>query len=130
MKKQFLCLLVSVLVSLCLLVVAGAQENMTAVDNSVFGKPERTQAVFRHESHNEKAKIDACNECHHVVKDGKKLEDESSEDMRCSDCHDLRDLGRTPSLRKAFHLNCRGCHEKSGKGPVMCGECHLKGGGR
>lgn len=130
MKKQSLYLVVSVLVLLCILAVAGAQENMTAVDNSVFVKPERTRAVFRHESHNEKAKIDACNECHHVIKDGKKLEDESSEDMRCSDCHDLRDSGRTPSLRKAFHLNCRGCHEKSGKGPVMCGECHLKGGGR
>ena len=36
MKKQFLYLLVSALVPLCHLVVAGAQENMTAVDNSVF----------------------------------------------------------------------------------------------
>jgi hypothetical protein len=126
MRKQTLCLLVSVLVSLCTVLVAGAQEDMTNVDNSVFGNPERTQAVFRHESHNEKAKIDDCNACHHVFKDGKKLEDESSEDRRCSDCHALIDSGKTPSLRKAFHLNCRGCHEKSGKGPVMCGECHLK----
>ncbi|MBI5590400.1 MAG: cytochrome c3 family protein [Deltaproteobacteria bacterium] len=126
MKKQFPYLLVSVLVPLCILVAAGAQENMTTVDSSVFGKPERTQTVFRHESHNEKAKIDACNECHHVYKDGKKLEDASSEDKRCSDCHGLANSGRTPSLRKAFHFNCRGCHEKSGKGPVMCGECHLK----
>ena len=126
MKKQSLYLLVSILVPLCILVVAGAQENMTAVDNSVFGKPERTQVGFRHESHNEKAKIDACNACHHVVKDGKALENESSEDKRCLDCHGLKDSGRTPSLRKAFHFNCKGCHEKSGKGPVMCGECHLK----
>lgn len=126
MKRQILPLLVSVLVPLCMLMVAGAQENMTAVDNSVFGKPERTQAVFRHDSHNERAGIDACNECHHVYQDGKKLDDASSEDKRCSDCHDLADAGRTPSLRKAFHFNCRGCHEKSAKGPVMCGECHLK----
>ncbi len=128
MKKQFRCLLVSVLVPLCHLMVAGAQENMTAVDNSVFGKPERTQAIFRHDSHNETAKIDACNECHHEYQDGKRLEDASSEDKRCSDCHGLADSGRMPSLRKAFHLNCRGCHEKSGQGPVMCGECHIKGG--
>ena len=128
MKKQFPCLLVSVLVPLCLLMAAGAQENMTAVDNSVFGKPERTQAVFRHDSHNEKAKIDACNTCHHDFKDGKKLEDASSEDKRCSDCHAITDAGRTPSLRNAFHLRCGGCHEKSGQGPVMCGECHIKGG--
>ncbi|MBI5590068.1 MAG: cytochrome c3 family protein [Deltaproteobacteria bacterium] len=125
--KKLLCLLVSVLVPLCILVASGAQENMTAVDSSVFGKPERTRAVFRHESHNEKAGIDACNECHHVVKDGKKLKDESSEDRRCSDCHSLSDSGQAPSLRKAFHRNCKQCHEKSGKGPVMCGECHLKG---
>ena len=127
MKKQSLYLLVSVLVSGCMLMVAGAQENMTAVDNSVFVKPERSQAVFRHESHNEKAKIDDCNTCHHVFKAGKKLEDASSEDKRCSDCHGPTNSGGTPSLRKAFHFNCRGCHEKSIKGPVMCGECHIKG---
>ncbi len=126
MKKQTRYLLVSVLVSLCTVVAAGAQENMTNVDSSVFGTPERTQAVFRHESHNEKAKIDDCNTCHHVFKDGKKLEDASSEDRRCSDCHGLTSSGGAPSLRNAFHRNCKGCHEKSGKGPVMCGECHLK----
>jgi hypothetical protein len=130
MKKQTRCLLVSVLVSLCAVVVAGAQEDMTNIDSSVFENPERTRAVFRHDSHNEKAGIDACNECHHVFKDGKKLEDASSEDRRCADCHGPAASGKTPSLRKAFHLNCRGCHEKSGKGPVMCGECHLKAGGR
>jgi hypothetical protein len=126
MKKQALSLLISVLASVCISAAACAQDNMTAVDNRVFEKPERTRAVFRHESHNERAKIDVCNECHHVMKDGKKLEHESSEDKRCSDCHGLADSGETPSLRKAFHLNCRGCHEKSGKGPVMCGECHPK----
>jgi hypothetical protein len=126
MKKQTRLLLVSVLVSLCTVAVAWSQENMTHVDSSVFGNSERPRAVFRHESHNGKAGIDACNACHHVFKDGKKLEDASSEDRRCSDCHALAASGKTPSLRKAFHLNCRGCHEKSGKGPVMCGECHLK----
>jgi hypothetical protein len=130
MRKQILFLLVSVLIPLCNLDVVCAQENMTAVDNSIFGKPERTRAVFRHDLHYEKANIDACNECHHVIKDGKKLEDASSEDQRCSDCHGIRGVGGTPSIRKAFHLNCRGCHEKSGKGPLMCGECHLKEGRR
>jgi hypothetical protein len=29
-------------------------------------------------------------------------------------------------LAKAFHLNCKGCHEQRGKGPIMCGQCHVK----
>lgn len=128
MNRQVVFLLVSVLVPLCIWGIVCAQENMTSVDNRVFEKSERTRAVFRHESHNEKAAITACNECHHVMKDGKKLEDESSEDKQCADCHGLSESASTPSLRKAFHLNCRGCHEKSGKGPVMCGQCHPREG--
>jgi hypothetical protein len=27
---------------------------------------------------------------------------------------------------KAYHLNCKGCHQEQKKGPVMCGECHVK----
>lgn len=124
MNKQVCFLIVSVLVLVRAWGTVCAQENMTTVDNRVFGNPQRTSAVFRHESHNEKAAITACNECHHVMKDGNKIEDESSEDKQCSDCHALSESGSMPSLRKAFHLNCRGCHEKSGKGPVMCGQCH------
>jgi hypothetical protein len=32
-----------------------------------------------------------------------------------------------PGLTKAFHTNCKGCHENKNKGPVMCGECHVRG---
>ena len=126
MKRQILCLLVLLLVSLCGLMTSGAQEDMTAVDNTVFGKPQRTRAVFRHDAHNEKAKIDDCSVCHHVYQDGKLVKDASSEGQPCADCHALAATGNTPSLRKAFHLRCAGCHEKSGKGPLMCGECHPK----
>lgn len=118
--------LVAVVGFLCWVVVGFSQENMTHVDNTVFPKAQRSAAVFLHERHNEAAKIDDCGECHHVYKDGKKVEDETSEDRRCADCHGLKDKGRQPGLTKAFHLNCKGCHEQQGKGPIMCGQCHVK----
>jgi len=126
MKKAAVFIFAIVVVSAFLFVSAYSQEEMTSVDSSVFAKPERTPSVFRHDEHNEKAGIEECNKCHHVYEDGKLLEDESSEDQLCSDCHELKSSGSTPALMKAFHMNCKGCHLKEKKGPVMCGECHLK----
>jgi hypothetical protein len=114
-----------VLGTLCV-VNAWSQEAMRAVSTEAFSKPQRPAAVFPHDAHNEKAGIDACNQCHHVYEGGKLVEDESSEDRRCSDCHDAGDAGRQPGLMKAFHLNCKGCHQEQKKGPVMCGECHVR----
>jgi hypothetical protein len=108
------------------MVNAGAQEDMKAVSSDAFSSPQRPAALFAHDAHNEKAKIENCNQCHHVYTDGKLVEDESSEDRRCSDCHGLDDAGRQPGLMKAFHLNCKGCHQEQKKGPVMCGECHVR----
>ncbi len=103
-----------------------AQEDMTVVDNSVFDTPQRTPSVFAHDEHNETAGIDDCAACHHVYEDGELVEDESSEDQSCSDCHGLEGDGRQPSLIKAFHANCKGCHQEQTKGPILCGECHIK----
>ena len=103
-----------------------AQEDMVVIDNSVFEKPQRPPAVFKHDAHNESAQIEACNECHHVYADGKRLDDESSEDQRCADCHELQDMGPKPGLTKAFHLNCKNCHREQKKGPLMCGQCHVR----
>ena len=124
--RAFKMIFATVVVSLLVLVTAHSQEDMTHLDNSDFGDPQRVPAVFRHDSHNEAAGIEECNECHHVYEDGKKLEDESSEGERCSDCHGLQASGNQPGLMKAFHMNCKGCHENMDKGPVMCGECHVK----
>jgi glycyl-tRNA synthetase (class II) len=126
MKKAAVFIFAIVVVSAFLFVSAYSQEDMTSVDSSVFTKPERTPSIFRHDEHNEKAGIEECNKCHHVYEDGKLLEDESSEDQLCSDCHELKSSGSTQALMKAFHMNCKGCHLKQKKGPVMCGECHLK----
>ena len=107
-----------------------AQEDMMVIDNSVFENPQRPPAVFKHDEHNELALIEECNECHHVYEDGQRLEDESSEDSRCADCHELQDVGAKPGLVKAFHTNCKSCHREQGKGPIMCGQCHVRSAGK
>ena len=107
-----------------------AQEDMVVIDNSVFENPQRPPAVFKHDEHNELAQIEECNECHHVYEDGKRLEDESSEDQRCAECHELQDVGFKPGLVKAFHTNCKSCHREQKKGPLMCGQCHIRSGAK
>ncbi len=108
------------------LTTAWSQDEMVVVDNSVFDNPQRSPSVFEHDLHNETAEIDECSVCHHVYEDGQLVADESSEDMRCSDCHYLEKVDGQPGLMNAFHANCKGCHEAEGKGPIMCGECHVK----
>ena len=105
---------------------AWSQDDMTVVDNAALDNPQRTPSVFVHDAHNETAGLDDCAECHHVYEDGTLMEDESSEDQSCSECHDLEATGGQPSLIKAFHTNCKGCHQAQEKGPIMCGECHIK----
>ena len=105
---------------------AWSQDDITVVDNAAFDNPQRTPSVFVHDAHNETAGLDDCAECHHVYEDGTLMEDESSEDQSCSECHDLEATGGQPSLIKAFHTNCKGCHQAQEKGPIMCGECHIK----
>jgi len=125
MKKGIFLLLASLLVGI-LLTPAFSQEDMEVVDNDGFSKKQRPPAVFRHDAHNEMASIDECNECHHVYEDGEKLGDESSEDSSCSECHDEEGSEEQLGLKKAFHTNCKGCHQQNKKGPIMCGQCHVR----
>ena len=127
MNKTTLLILTTVIVSMFIFAAAYSQEDMTYVDNDIYPDPQRVPSVFNHEQHNEVAEIEDCTECHHVYEEGIKLEDESSEDQRCSECHDFKASGRTLGLTKAYHTNCKGCHLKEKKGPIMCGECHVKG---
>ena len=125
MKKGIFLLIAPLLVGV-LLIPAFSQEDMEVVDNDGFAQKQRPPAVFRHDEHNEMAEIEECNECHHIYENGKKLEDESSEDQSCSECHDEEGSGNQLGLRKAFHTNCKGCHLQNKKGPIMCGQCHVR----
>jgi hypothetical protein len=109
-----------------LILPAISQEDMAVVKDDGFQKRQRPPAVFKHDHHNETAEIEECNECHHLYEDGKKLEDDSSEEQLCSDCHSENSSDNQPGLKKAFHLNCKGCHLEKKKGPIMCGKCHVR----
>jgi len=126
MKAYRLLALVLSLAGIFIITAAYSQEDLVVLDNTVFDNPQRPPVGFKHEQHNETAQIEACNECHHVYEDGKRVDDDSSEGTSCSECHALEDNGRQPGLMKAYHLNCKGCHLKRKMGPVMCGECHRK----
>jgi hypothetical protein len=127
MKKAATCIILALTVSVFVFAAVHAQDEITAVEDGAFIAPQRTPSVFLHDAHNENAGIEACNVCHHVFdENGKRVEDESSEDERCSECHELAASGRRPGLMKAFHLRCKGCHQEERKGPIMCGECHKK----
>jgi len=103
-------------------------ENLIRLDNSAFDSPQRPGAVFDHDEHNFLAGLeDDCALCHHVYEDGILVENESSEDSLCSDCHGLKASPDNPvALREAFHDRCKTCHFEQKKGPVLCGECHVK----
>ncbi len=127
MKKRLL--LIFMLSSACLifLISAHSQEDMQSVSADAFIKHRRPPAVFRHDEHNESAGIEECYICHHVYDQaGKLVEDESSEEQNCADCHGLARSGSKPALMKAFHANCKGCHKEKKKGPVICGQCHVR----
>ena len=127
MKEYARFILIPAMISVLFLLPAFSQEDMTVIEDGGFSKRQRPPAVFNHEAHNDDAGIEECNECHHVFdKSGNRVEDESSEDQRCSDCHALESKERQPGLMKAFHVNCKGCHLEKKKGPILCGECHVR----
>lgn len=130
MKKVLSILTIAVLAALYLMptVAFSSEEVDTWFNLEPFGELERPVAVFDHDEHNELAGLeDNCAVCHHAFdEDGNLLEDESSEGTYCSECHAVeRNDGGTP-LMKAYHLQCQSCHEQEEKGPVTCGECHVK----
>jgi len=127
MRNQSAVFLVIAIISILFVLPVFAQEDMVVVEGDSFAKQRRPASVFRHDDHNETAEIEECSECHHVYENGERLADESSEDQSCADCHTEKPIDNQPGLRRAFHLNCKGCHQSKKRGPVMCGECHVRG---
>ncbi|MDM8552127.1 cytochrome c3 family protein [Desulfobacterales bacterium HSG2] len=127
MKKKRLAayIAVSVFVSVFAVISGFSQEDVTTVHDSAFRRMMRPAVRFLHDDHNEKAEIEECSVCHHSYDAmGRKLEDESSEDMACSECHTLKNVDDPVPLIRVYHLQCKGCHLEKNAGPVMCGECH------
>ncbi len=129
MKKKiiFYTLIFLVTAALSAFCVQESVDEPERLDPSAFENPRRPGAVFEHDEHNETAELEDCAVCHHVVEDGKPVEDESSEDSPCSECHGvMADSDNKVSLVNAFHQRCKDCHFDAGKGPVLCGQCHKK----
>ena len=105
---------------------ACSQDQDTVFKVDAFGGLQRPVAVFDHDAHNEMAGLEDCSACHHMYEDGKLVAGESSEDSACSDCHELDSVGNQPGLMDAYHAQCKNCHEDQGKGPITCGECHVR----
>ncbi len=105
------------------LLPAFTSQGLEEIPNDTFENAQRPSVVFMHDEHNEKAQLeDKCWFCHHT--DGTApSEDESSEGTPCADCHND---DSTTGLMDAYHKQCIGCHEKEGKGPLACGECHVR----
>lgn len=118
----------TMLAVLCLFAaLAAAQDDMVRIEGAAFGAPERPAAVFKHDEHNEKAKLEDCAVCHHSAdKQGYLVPNADSAGTACAECHAVAPAKGTPLMR-AYHRQCQGCHEKQGKGPTGCGECHVRG---
>ncbi len=124
-RLLILVLIIPILVAFSLVFPAGS-ETLSVISDPAFVHPEKPKVLFNHDMHNEKAAIETCQTCHHVYKNGRISETESSEDRPCSACHQADHVGRGLTLASAFHKQCRGCHLKQKKGPFACGECHKK----
>ena len=106
--------------------VYAQEDEITLEHKEVFEKPQRPPVVFNHATHSEE--FPECTECHHIYEytDGERENVWVGEEQRCSDCHKLEKEDKKLGLRTTFHENCTGCHREIKKGPVTCGECHIR----
>ena len=106
--------------------LAFSQEDMKTIAPDAFGTLTRPAATFAHDQHNEKAGVEDCVQCHHSGANGVQDLSSSSEGTPCSDCHAVEPEKGATSLNSAYHKQCIGCHTKEGKGPLACGQCHVR----
>jgi hypothetical protein len=130
MKKHSFALLAALIGVLALGVSAAvSQEDMKIIKSEAFKSHTRPPAVFVHDAHNEKAKIDKtedCGLCHHGKdKSGKLDKKVTSEGTPCAECHAVDASEGTP-LKRAYHQQCIHCHVEKKLGPTYCGGCHKR----
>ncbi len=124
--KRLLLIPCLALAALCFSHLALGQEGMKELKPEAYKTRQRPPAVFKHDEHNQKAKVEECIRCHHGVENGKRSNTVSSEGTPCADCHKVKPTDGTTPLTKAYHSQCIGCHQKLQKGPLACGQCHIK----
>ncbi|MBW1671158.1 MAG: cytochrome c3 family protein [Deltaproteobacteria bacterium] len=102
-SKKVLCLLVAVCFGLVMAGVAVATDKgpeTITMDSKVYPKHKKSLVTFSHQKHNVDYKI-ACDECHHVYKDGKNVWKEGDDVGKCSCCHSGAKAPKEPKLSKA-----------------------------
>jgi hypothetical protein len=94
-----------------------------------FASNRKGPVPFNHQAHAEDYGT-ACNDCHHVYKNGKNVWEEGDEVQKCTECHDPKESkGNVKKLQIAFHNDCRTCHKESGSANApykRCYGCHKK----
>ena len=97
------------------------------IENKGYKKDKKGPVKLTHKKHAVDYKV-ACNDCHHVYKDGKNVWKEGEPVQKCSECHDpKKKQGNTMKLQNAYHKNCKNCHKDSGKATAphkKCNDCH------
>ncbi len=107
-------------------VLASAQDDIVSLADPALAPLKKTPSLFEHAKHAEDYAI-PCADCHHgATAEGAIDPAATSEGEACSSCHPVgAEPGKT-WLMLAFHKQCKGCHETQRKGPLGCGECHVK----
>ncbi len=105
---------------------------------SLWANLTKAPVVLTHKKHAEDYKI-ACDQCHHVYKDGKNVWKQGDAVDKCDKCHTeatIQGEKKLPpdqqklNLKLAYHNNCIPCHQKlkkekaDTKAPVTCAQCH------
>ncbi|MEW6262851.1 MAG: acidic tetraheme cytochrome c3 TmcA [Thermodesulfobacteriota bacterium] len=130
MKRPALIMMALGLVAFALSWPLGAAEKKQAARSTLadeaFTAKQRPPSVFGHDEHMELESGQDCYGCHHQYKDGKLVKEESSDGTKCVECHPVNPGKNQTRLLSAYHNLCKKCHEKEKKGPLACGQCHVK----
>jgi len=140
-RKLVSCLAIAAvfMCSAALLALAAQQApDVITLKPSIWPSLTKTAVTFSHKKHAEEYKV-ACDQCHHIYKDGKNTWKQGDEVQACDKCHtDATQQGEMKlppdqkklNLKFAFHTNCQPCHKKAkaekpdSTAPTTCAGCH------